>query len=130
MKYFLLITVCCLLSVAAGATFELEDPADPDKQLEMEKKQKPMFSRYANPGQVVIITGTDLFTPVVEEGECTGWRPHVTEPGGSQTMENLLGQVVKTIECNDDGVRLDLSLVNADEKGLLWVESGKLLEAD
>ena len=45
-------------------------------------------------------------------------------------MENLLGQVVKTIECNDDGVRLDLSLVNADEKGLLWVESGKLLEAD
>ena len=133
MKYYISVILLCLLSTMTHATFELEDPADPNKQLELEKQQKPIFSQSVKRKQVIVNAGTSMYLPVIEKGECVDWRHHESETAGPfahQTRETLLGGVMKTVECTRDSGSLQLSLVATENDGLIWVETGKLLTTD
>ena len=133
MKYFILGILLCLPVTVVYATFELEDPADPNKQLELEKQQKPIFGQSAKRKQVIVNAGTALYLPVIENRECIDWhhdKSRAMEPSGHKVGETLLGGLLKTMDCKNDSGTLRLSLVQTEAYGLIWVETGKLLVTD
>ena len=136
MKHFTII-ILCLVSTLANATFELEDPADPDKQLEMEKKQKSIFKSTGKRYDVIITAGTDIYIPGIEQGACNSWQLDKSEPWTGadnqvrfSTHQTYMGFAMKAIDCNNNGDSLALSLVKTDKGRLIWVETDKLLAAD
>ena len=141
MRYFTLISILCLISIAlstpTNATFELEDPADPDQQLEMEKKQKSFFKSTGKRYDVIIAAGTDLYIPNIDGKACDGWILDKTEPWIDEndeahynTNKTYMGLSMKTIDCARGDDKLKLSLIKTDQGRLVWVESDKVLAVD
>lgn len=124
MKQLGLIVLLCMLTGLSGATFELEDPADPDK-LVIEKKNSGA-ARAEN--SMIIPVGTPMYEPEIIQGECRGWH---LDGSGSSTKSTYMGVIIKTIDCHNeqDGTTMHFAIVQINQGRLIWVEKDKILSA-
>ena len=129
MKRLVLITALCLLAGISGATFETDDPSDPDKNVI--NKVKGQVEE-----QVIVPVGSNLYAPRVVQGECEGWsldesEVHLNDNNNEDfaTRTTYMGFILKTIDCKNemDGKVLRLALVKVEKNRLIWVELDRIL---
>jgi len=124
MKQLGLFVLLCMLTGISGATFELEDPADPDKML-IEKKNSGA-ARAEN--SMIVPVGTPMYEPEIIQGECRGWQ---LDGSDSSTKSTYMGVIIKTIDCHNeqDGTTMHFAIVQINQGRLIWVEKDKILSA-
>ena len=139
MKRLALMAVLCLLAGISRGSFEIDDPAKG-----YEKVDKPEKVIVATPSEnidvgVIVPVGTDLYAPIIEQGECKGWRFDDSEPfldddnnAHFTTQTTYIGILIKTIDCINevDGETLRFALVKTDLARLIWVELDRVLAAE
>ena len=134
MKQLGLFVLLCMLTGISGATFELEDPADPDNMV-IEKKNSGA-ARAEN--SMIVPVGTPMYEPEIIQGECRGWHLDGSQSStgnddrsNASTKTTYMGVIIKTIDCHNeqDGTTMHFAIVQVNQVRLIWVEKDKILSA-
>lgn len=136
MKRLALMAVLCLLAGMSSGSFEIDDPAKGYEKVT--EYSKVIVAKPTEDGAVGVIipVGTDLYAPIIEKGECKGWRFDDSEPyldndnnAHFTTQTTYIGILLKTIDCINevDGETLRFALVKTDLARLIWVELDRVL---
>lgn len=136
MKKLKLILLFSVVATPALATFELDDPAEPGKEV-IEPRETPLFGKWGGKDEVIIAPGTKIYAPKISNKQCVGWR----QPGagsssdgadqaGDRTTTTYIGKVVSKVDCQAGDQSKSFSIVETKEGQVLWVESSQLLSAD
>jgi hypothetical protein len=137
MNRLALVTAFCLCSGLCQATFEIEDPAEPGKELINPANGKVFSLKKSAKKDLIIPPATALYLPMIEQEKCHGWRLDESETylnKDNQTLfgssKTYLGRSIKTIDCKDtNGTSLSLSLIQLEDKRLIWVDTNKTLSS-
>ena len=130
--------VFCLLAGISRGSFEIDDPAKGYEKVT--EYSKVIVATPTEGGEVGVIVpvGTDLYAPMIEKGECKGWRfddsePYLDDDKNTHftTRTTYIGVLLKTIDCNNevDGETLRFALIKTDLARLIWVELDRVLPA-
>ena len=139
MKQLILITGLCLLAGISGATFEIEDPSQPEKNAKSGTPMEAMASEGLAEEKVIVPVGTELFVPDIMQGHCTNWRFDESEPAVSgndemqfTTRTTYIGVTIKTINCQNESEAeaRRFALVQIERGRLIWVELNRILSAN
>lgn len=137
MKKIILISVLCLLAGVSGATFELDDPTQPDenantgKTISFSGKQPKTTAEH-----VIVPQGVDLIQPIIENNKCIGFSADQSEiaadgSSGSLTLTSYVGPVISTTNCpvtgSGDKGDLKITLIEINDGRLVWVDSSRIL---
>ena len=129
----------CLLPVLCLATFDIEDPAEPGKEVIKSKEGKSFFGKKNSKDEVIVPATTEMFLPTVENGDCTGWKKDKTESYQDQnkqtryaTNKTYIGTPIQVVDCKNlsNGNTLSLVLVQIGKDRLIWVATDQVIPTD
>ena len=104
MKRLMLLFIIGSIGANAQATFELEDPAEPGKEI-IEPREKPLFGKWGGKDEVIIAPGTRTYVPSISNKKCVGWQQAVsqtpasgTEQDGGRTSTTYIGKIISKVD--------------------------------